>query len=525
MPEDGHYYNSEGEDSATGEWWLSNVGNIFTLTLNNANITNDDGNSLFAGGNINIVLAEGTTNNIGNSELSQAIHSEGYQLNISGGGTLNIKGSSSDFRDCSLTISDNAQVNINVKIQQDYYNETALRINKGVTVKDGAKLKVTVDSMGVTPNNSYGIDTNNIVVRDGGELIAKASGATNNYAAKVTGAITAKYYYEGDSAPGVSVEELTDTIDHQSAFGTKPYIRILGENVIEDPIEITYIIDATAGENGRINPSGKSTVTEGADKTYYISPAAGYEISDVLVDGISVGAVKEYTFTNVVEDHTISATFKKTAEQSPATGGGFVLFSGFGGTKPETAKPAVDSDDKLFIDVDKNDWFYDAVMYCVKENLMKGTDDKVFSPNTTTTRGMIVTILYRLEKEPSVTQANKFGDVDNGIYYHDAIIWATENDIVTGYGNNIFGPEDDITREQIAAILYRYMKYKGKDISGGEKFDLTTFNDLSSVSDWAEAAVKWACDSKIIKGDNGNILPTKNATRAEVAEMLYRLIK
>lgn len=173
-----------------------------------------------------------------------------------------------------------------------------------------------------------------------------------------------------------------------------------------------------------------------------------------------------------------------------------------------------------FTDVKKTDWFYEAVQYAMKNGLMNGTGNNQFSPNATITRGMIVTILYRMEGEPA-TIGEKFSDVVADQYYADAVAWANANGIVEGYSNDIFGPDDPVTREQLATILYRYMQYKGytADASG----NLALFADGASVSDYAVKSMKWAVGIGLIKGTDGNRLaPRGTATRAEAATMFMR---
>ena len=134
---------------------------------------------------------------------------------------------------------------------------------------------------------------------------------------------------------------------------------------------------------------------------------------------------------------------------------------------------------------------------------------------------MIVTILYRLEGEPAVTTANPFDDVASGKWYTDAVIWASANKIVEGYGNGKFGPEDDITREQMAAILWRYAKYKGYDMTNAA--DLSKFSDNGQISTWAQAAMSWSNANELINGKGGGILdPKGDAERCQVAAILHR---
>ena len=177
-----------------------------------------------------------------------------------------------------------------------------------------------------------------------------------------------------------------------------------------------------------------------------------------------------------------------------------------------------------FSDVSKTDWFYESVALANTLGLMNGTSATTFSPNAATTRGMIVSILWRLENEPAVTVANPFTDVASGKYYHDAVIWAAENNIVGGYGGGLFGPEDAITREQLATILYNYAKFKGYDVSVGEDTNILSYNDAFDISEYAIPAMQWACGAGIIQGDGENLMPKDGATRAQAAAILIRFM-
>lgn len=176
-----------------------------------------------------------------------------------------------------------------------------------------------------------------------------------------------------------------------------------------------------------------------------------------------------------------------------------------------------------FTDVGVNDWFFADVAYAYDHGLMNGTGTTTFSPNVTTTRGMIVTILYRLDHEPAVSGSLPFDDVKPGSYYENAILWAAENDIANGYGNGTFGPDDPITREQMAAILWRYAKYAGYDTSVGEDSNILSYDDAPAISEYAIPAMRWACGDGIINGTSASTLsPQGNATRAQVAAILHR---
>lgn len=180
------------------------------------------------------------------------------------------------------------------------------------------------------------------------------------------------------------------------------------------------------------------------------------------------------------------------------------------------------TDEFPFADVDTDDWFFEDVAYAYENGLMSGTSADTFSPETATTRGMIVTILYRLEGEPEISGRCAFDDVKSGWYYENAIAWAAANGIVSGYDNGMFGPDDAITREQLATILYRYAQYKGLDVSVGEDTNILSYNDALDISEYAVPAMQWLCGEGIMSGSDGNLMPMGNATRAQVAAFLHR---
>ena len=196
----------------------------------------------------------------------------------------------------------------------------------------------------------------------------------------------------------------------------------------------------------------------------------------------------------------------------------------------EMAQQAIDLANSLyaeyaeqgFTDVADTDWFADAVQYVSDNGMMNGTSETTFGPNETTTRGMIVTILYRLEGEPETEATSAFADVAADMYYADAVNWAAANNIVTGYDDTSFGPDDTITREQMAAILYRYAQYKGYDVTTGG-MALNEYTDAGQISEYAVPAMQWANENGLITGSTATTIePQGNALRAEVATILMR---
>lgn len=175
-----------------------------------------------------------------------------------------------------------------------------------------------------------------------------------------------------------------------------------------------------------------------------------------------------------------------------------------------------------FTDVKPGDWFYDDVMFVYEKKLMMGTSSTLFSPNEAATRAMLATILWRMDGSPAPKSSAGYSDVPTGQWYSDAIAWATEKGIFEGYGNGTFGPNDPITREQLAAIFYRYASHKGYDMSAVGS--LEQFSDKDKASSWALDALKWAIGSGLMNGKGNTLDPTGTATRAEIAAMLHRLV-
>ena len=260
----------------------------------------------------------------------------------------------------------------------------------------------------------------------------------------------------------------------------------------------TYSVTVPSVSNGTITVNPKNA-SAGATVTITVQPNAGYEINTLTVtdkNGKSIQLTNlggnKYTFTMPASSVTIKASF---AEAGAVSG-------------------------LPFTDVASSAWYADAVQYVYDNGIMNGTSSTAFSPEQTTTRGMIVTMLYRMEKEPSAAAAD-FDDVAANAYYADAIGWASANDIVNGYGDGTFGPDDAIMREQMAAILFRYAAYKNYDVTA--QTDLSKYTDASLISSYATDAMQWANAEGLITGNTSTTLdPTGNATRAEVATILMR---
>lgn len=253
-----------------------------------------------------------------------------------------------------------------------------------------------------------------------------------------------------------------------------------------------YTIKATAGAGGSISPSGNVSVREGRDQTFTITPDKGYAISNVKIDGKSIGAVKSYTFENVRRTHTIEVIFMK-ANGNPQTG--------------------------VFVDVATGSYYEDAVDWAVENGITKGTDDSHFSPDGICTRAQAATFLWRAAGSPKPeTRAMPFTDVPVGSYYYDAVLWAVENGITKGTSDTTFSPNMTCSRAQIVAFLWRSEKSPAADTAN-------PFADVKSTAYYADA-VLWAVKENITKGTTSTTFsPNADCTRAQIVTFLWRCKK
>lgn len=365
--------------------------------------------------------------------------------------------------------------------------------------------KWTESSSGGTTETYYTITAtagaNGSITPDGTVTVNKGSSQSFTITA-ASGYEVADVIVDGKNVGAVKSYTFTDvTGNHtiEATFKTTGGSGTGGGSTGGDAADTYYTITATAGTGGSISPTGSVFVREDLDKTFTITPDKGYVIANVIVDGKSVGAVKSYTFEDVSKKHTIKATFAPADEhRNPQTGV-----------------------DMNFEDVSETDWFYESVAYVFDEGLMNGTSATTFSPYLDTTRGMIVTILHRLAGSDAPEDVAPFLDVTSDQYYSTAVAWAYENGIVSGYSAEAFGPNDAITREQMAAILMNYAKFMGYDTTAAA--DLSKFSDADKISGYAVQSMAWANASGLINGKGDSILdPTGNAQRCEVAAILYR---
>ena len=418
-----------------------------------------------------------------------------------------------------LTVSEATKVSVtipafaNKKVYIDHANGKNLYV---ATADENGKIEFTTN--GFSPF-TFTLSNPNVVAEVNGNAYTSFQDAVNavanggtieivggnkNYTATISGSsktFTVKNTLDSDITVKVNNDSKTVGKNNgtQSFTYTKPSSG--GSSGGSSSGKTTYKVTTSAVNNGGVNAS-PSSAEKGAVITITLSPDKGYKLDKLTVtdgSGKTVSTVKKsdtvYTFTMPASAVKVGVSYVKATETPSKT---------------------------KFNDVSANDWFASAVDYVTGKGMMNGTADNTFSPKANTTRGMIVTVLYRLENQPS-TSAASFTDVASGAYYANAVAWANANGIVSGYGSGKFGPNDKVTREQLAAILYRYAQYKKYDVSVGEDTNILSYDDAQSISTYAIPAIQWACGAGVVTGKSGSKLdPKGNATRAEVAAMLMR---
>ena len=432
----------------------------------------------------------------------------------------------------------------NAQVVQDYQNmtintptEVTMELPTGFAVADGAKLSIQH-----TKSNGKVVEyyTGTVTEQSGKHLLTFTTNGFSPFVISVPAASIGENVYPtlqaaADAAKSTDVISVKSGASHELNFTTTKSVKVKNETGADITIKFngtdkgvaagatetftytkpssggssggsssgktTYKVTTSAVNNGGVNAS-PSSAEKGAAITITLSPDKGYKLDKLTVtdgSGKTVSTVKKsdtvYTFTMPASAVKVGVSYVKATE-----------------TPSETK----------FNDVSANDWFASAVDYVTGKGMMNGTADNTFSPKANTTRGMVVTVLYRLENQPS-TSAASFTDVASGAYYANAVAWANANGIVSGYGSGKFGPNDKVTREQLAAILYRYAQYKKYDVSVGEDTNILSYDDAQSISSYAIPAIQWACGAGVVTGKSGSKLdPKGNATRAEVAAMLMR---
>lgn len=309
-------------------------------------------------------------------------------------------------------------------------------------------------------------------------------------------------------AAGTEVKQVTGAVVLDRTLGQKTY----------DDVSLSVTQDQGSSSGGASHPEAGSNTDSNKDRTPEVSvdgkggkvkadsdgtvtitPDDGYRIAKILVNGKEVDI--ENKLTGLKSTDEVVVTFEKIEESG------------------ETTKPTVS-----FTDVQPTDWYAEAVTYAVENGLFQGTSATTFEPNANMNRAMLVTVLYRMSGEQAKADT-AFGDVAQNAWYAEAVAWAKTNGIVSGVSATQFAPNQNVTREQMAAILYRYAQYKGQE-TGNADANLAAFADANTVSSYAVPAMNWAVKNGLISGTSATTLsPNGSATRAQVATILMRYQK
>ena len=384
-------------------------------------------------------------------------------------GTINNSGTIDLYGTLNGTVSGNP---VTYKVTSVSLSSETLALDVG----DSATLTATV-----TPENAD--DKTVMWSSDHSEIVAVTPDTADSKKATIT-------------AKGTGTATITATAADGS--GKTATCEVTVERPYVPPANPNYRIDVTTTEGGTVDKD-PSAAKAGETVTLTPAPEEGYEVGEIIVtdrfgDAVAVTENPDgtYTFTMPSGQVRVEVTFvEATPEPLP------------------------------FTDVKEDDWFHDAVRYVYENGLMDGVGDGQFAPNATTNRAMVVTILYRLAGEPDVSGDVGFTDVAAGQWYTDAIAWAAQKGIVNGISDMEFSPSGDLTREQLATILYRYAESMGYDVSAAA--DLSGFPDARDIQSYATEALSWAVAEGLLQGfEDDSLQPQSTATRAQIATILMR---
>lgn len=467
------------------------AGNIITMPegMTNSIVTVVGDTPVAVVGNLNTVFAEA-------QEESDAIYTTQDVETVKNGGIVEIEfvattpdTTRQEAIQETLQASSQIRQNATVELFLD------LSVEKTVTTTNAESSSVAIDDTGVLleiyltlPAELQGKD-NYVVYRIHDGAVQTLAAGTSGERIAVNGEKTALTIYARYYS------------DYAVAWWDNPSTSL--------PQRPTYRPEVAVQGSGQVSVSPTSP-TQGQRVTILTMPEEGYVVGTVTVttsDGKTVVVTKNgdgtYSFTQPGSKVTVSVTFRLAEGQCP---------------QDETCPIWP------FTDASTTAWYHDGIHYALENGLMTGTGAHTFSPNTTITRAMLTTILWRLEGSPEADRETVFRDVAASAYYDQAVRWAAGAGVVTGYEDGTFVPNRAITREEMAAMLYRYAQYKGYDVSVGENTNILSYSDAFHISEYAVSAMQWACGVGIINGngDGSTLDPRGEATRAQAAVILMR---
>ncbi|MBQ9721592.1 MAG: S-layer homology domain-containing protein, partial [Oscillospiraceae bacterium] len=427
--------------------------------------------------------------------------------NTSSGGTPSSGGYSPSTTTITVPVSgDSASVSVSASVSGTTATvkaPTTAQLDKviGESVKTG---EVTIDVSRLSKNvATVSIPTETVKAiekavsdpdNDASALTVKLTDGSVTFDAKALAAIT-------DQSKGGTIQLNLDGI-------TESGLRTAQKTAIKD-MDVQAIYDAYLTSNGqRISDfkGGKATVT----------------VSYALKDGqIGRGVVVWYVADDGKTAEVPTAYNDKTVSFTVEHFSNYVI--AYDAERAAACPQDSTCPISAFTDADPTAWYHDGVHYVLENGIMSGLGNGQFAPNDTTSRAMLAQILYNMEGKPAIRSGIPFEDVSESDWYAMAISWAESNGIIGGYGNGKFGPNDDLTREQLVTIMYRYAKDKGIDVSVGENTNILSYDDAFDVSEWAIPAMQWAVGNGLISGRTASTLnPKDKATRAEIATIIMR---
>lgn len=438
------------------------------------------------------------------------------------------------FENCNFNINNTASGNQALRYYNELDNEkvsgltvdncTFTNCFQGVYTQKIKNITVTNSTFDTTAHNAIAIQSGDKAANHGdvvitnntftdiGDRIIRFNNVAKGTNITITGNTATNSGDEtGEVIKATSIAEGVTTTIYSNNWGPNTTV---GNDEFQDTAapspggSSSYTITTKDTDNGSISVS-PSRASSGRTVTITVEPDDGYVLDELTVTdskGEKVELTKvsdtKYTFTMPRSRVTIEATFVEDPDY----------------VEPDPSTSVAD----IFDDIQPGAWYEDAVQFAYDEGIMTGTSKTTFEPNTTTTRGMIVSILHRLEGNPVVTE-EAFSDVSADDWYGKAVAWASSEGIVGGYGDGTFQPNKAITREEMASILYRYAQYKDQDVSA--RVDLTKYTDADQVGAWAEEVMQWANAEGLINGmTEDTLVPQGNATRAQVAAMFQRYL-
>ena len=472
---------------------VGNTAGTFKLTLNAA----ATGNYNAATKQITVTISEKTNANVSfnNAPTSKTYGDAAFNLNATAANTGNNgawtwTSSNTDV----LTVNNTGKVTVvgagEATITAKYESDTTIG-SATVEITVG-KATQSITGSHITIEVGDTVDLSNVFTAQGTLSYSISNGAT------ISGNILTAGNTPGTYDLTVSAAE---NANYKAA--TKGFTVTVKAEEADDPIippiatKYTLTFDTNGG-------SAIASVTKIAgsvvDLSGYVTTKSGYEFAGWYADK---ALTEKVTSVKLTKNMTVYAKWTEIpVDDEPCDGG-------------------ANCPTNYFTDVDQSQWYHEGIDFVVENDMMKGVGNNKFDPHGVTSRAMIVTILYRLEGEPTVSGENPFSDVKNDTWYTDAVIWAEANGIVSGYGNGKFGPDDDITREQMAKIMYNYAEYKGYDVSA--RASLASFSDAGKISSWATEEMQWAVAVGLINGmGDGTAAPQGDAERCQVAAIFMR---